>query len=150
MSFRVGRKAQNRNDVVVLFEQRSEVELVVELPLALQRSGVHDFNGDALVVEGGVEDGAEAALAEEAGGGEGVGGAAEDGVGEAVRGPGVGGGGAFLGELLAEAEGEEEEEGEGGGGGGGGDYGGVVVVGVVGGRNQRLGFRDLTRRHGDE
>lgn len=67
-----------------------------------------------------------------------------------MRGPGVGGGGAFLGELLAEAEGEEEEEGEGGDGGGGGDYGGAVVVGVVGGRNQRLGFRDLTRRHGDE
>lgn len=147
MSFRVGRKAQNRNDVVVLFEQRSEVELVVELSLALQRSGVHDFNGDALVMKGGVEDGAKAALAEEAGRGEGVGGAAEDGVGVAVRGPRVGGGGAFLGELLAEAEGEEEEEGEGGGGGGGGDYGGAVVVG---GRNQRLGFRDLTRRHGDE
>lgn len=68
MSFRIGRKAQNRNDVVVLLEQRCEIELVVELPLALQRSGVHDFNGDALVVESAVEDGAEAALAEAAGG----------------------------------------------------------------------------------
>lgn len=129
--------------MVVLLEQRCEIELVVELPLALQRSGVHDFNGDALVVESAVEDGAEAALAEAAGCGEGVGGAAEDGVGEAVRGLGVGGGGALLGELLAEAEGEEEEEREGGGGGGGGDCGGAVAV-VVGGRNQRLRLRDLT------
>lgn len=97
-----------------------------------------------------MEDGAEASLAEEAGGGEGVGGAAEDGVGEAVRGLGVGGGGALLGELLAEAEGEEEEEREGGGGGGGGDCCGAVAVGVLGGRNRRLRFRDLTRRHDDE
>lgn len=69
-----------------------------------------------------MEDGAEAALAKAAGGGEVVGGTAEDGVGELLRGLGVGQDGALFGEFFAEAEGEEEEEGKGCDGRGGGDY----------------------------
>lgn len=67
-------------------EHGGEEELVLELALALEGAGVHELDGDLLVGlgEGAEEDGAEAALAEAAGGGEGVGGAAEDGVGEAV------------------------------------------------------------------
>lgn len=76
----------------------------MELALALERTGVHEFDGDVLIVgEGTAVDGAEAALAEAVGGGEGGGGGAEVGVGEAVWGLGIGRDSAFAGEL-AEAE----------------------------------------------
>lgn len=55
----------------------------MKLALALERAGVHDLDGDGERLERAGEDGAEPSLAEAVG--EGVGGAAEDGVGEAVR-----------------------------------------------------------------
>ena len=83
---------------------RGEEEFVVELALALERSGVHEFNGDGASGKGAREDRAEAAVAEA--GGEGVGGAAEEGVSVGVRGVGVGIGG--RGGAFAFAEAEEE------------------------------------------
>lgn len=65
-------------------ELGSEEELVVKLTLALERAGVHDLDGDGERLERAGEDGSEPSLAEAVG--EGVGGATEDGVGEAVRG----------------------------------------------------------------
>lgn len=59
-------------------------------------------------------DGAEAALSEAVVGGEGGGGVAEDGVGEAVWGLRVGRDGSFA-DDFAEANSEKDEEGEGGG-----------------------------------
>lgn len=55
----------------------------MKLALALERARVHDLDGDGERLERAGEDGAEPSLAEAVG--EGVGGAAEDGVGEAVR-----------------------------------------------------------------
>lgn len=96
-------------------EHGGEEELILELALALEGAGVHELDGDLLASlgEGSVEDGAEAALAEAAGWGEGVGGAAEDGVGEAVWrlgfgvGDGFGLGGRALASDLAEADNQE-------------------------------------------
>ena len=59
-----------------------------------------------------IENWAEPTLTKAAGSGEGVRGAAEDGVGEAVGWPGVSLGGCPLTGELAEAYDEEEEEGE--------------------------------------
>ena len=106
-------------------EPRSEEKLVVELALPLEGGGgVHELDGDGFSGEGAGEDGAEAAVAE--GGGEVVGGAAEEGVGEPVWGVRVGVGG-WSGSLLlpcAVAEAEEHHEDEGAcGGGGGQDWG---------------------------
>ncbi|PON69973.1 LOW QUALITY PROTEIN: hypothetical protein PanWU01x14_084370 [Parasponia andersonii] len=113
----VRREPEDRNNVAGV-EHGGEEELVLELPLALERAGVHELDGDLLagLGERAVEHGAEAALAEAAGCGEGVGGAAQDGVGEAVGGLGVGLGGGPLAGDLAEADDEEEEKGESGGG----------------------------------
>ena len=71
----------------------------------MERTGVHGFDGEVLIVgEGTTVDGAEAALAEAVRGEEGGGSGAEVGVGEAVWGLGIGRNSAFAGEL-AEAEG---------------------------------------------
>jgi len=68
-------------------ELGGEEKLVVELALALVRRGrVHQLDGDGGSGEGAGEYGTEAAVAQA--GGEGIGGAAEDGEGEAVRGGG--------------------------------------------------------------
>ena len=58
----------------------------MELALALEGGGVHELDGDGVAGEGAGEDGAEAAVAEARR--ERVRGAAEDGVGERVRGDG--------------------------------------------------------------
>lgn len=119
MPLPVGGEPDER-DYVVGVDLGTEGELVVELALALERAGgVHDLDGDVSrrASQGGAVDGAEAALAEEEGGGEIGGGLAEGGVGEAVGREGGGGGGSRDGAFLlaegGEAGGEEEEEREG-------------------------------------
>lgn len=95
--------------------------------------------------KGSEEYGPEAALAEAARGGEGVCGASEEGVGEAVRGLGVGfWGGAFAGDF-AEADKEEEEERKGGGGGAGERYEEMGAVGLRL-RLRRWGLGDMAHR----
>lgn len=102
-------------------EVRGEREFVVELTFSLERTGrVHELERDGLAGrEGCLVDRAEAAVAEFGGRGEGVGGAAEEGVGEAAVVVVVGivvliveGGGAVVGELTVEenCEGDEERE----------------------------------------
>lgn len=119
-SFWVGGESEDGND-----ERRVELggqeELVLELALALERARVHDLDSDILagVGESTEEDGAEAALAEAALRGERIGGAAEDGVGEAVGRLGVGFRGGSLPGDLATANYKEEEKRKGGGRGGG-------------------------------
>lgn len=92
--FAVGGEAEHGDEVWGV-ELGGEEELVVELALALEGAGVHGLDGDGHgrgAVEGAGENGAEAALAEALR--ERVRGAAEGGVGEAMRrGAGVGGGG---------------------------------------------------------
>lgn len=97
--------------------------------------------------EGSEEYGAEAALAEAARGGEGVGGGSEKGVGEAMRGLGVGfWGGAFSGDF-AEADKEEEEDRKGGGGRAGEWYEEMGAVGLrLRLRLRRWGVVDLAHR----
>jgi len=74
-------------DDVAREELGGEEELVVELALALLGGGgVHELDSDGDSGESAGEYGAEATMAEA--GGEGIGGAAEDGKGEAVRGGG--------------------------------------------------------------
>lgn len=102
----------NGGDDVGRTELGSEEELVVELALSLVGGRVHELDGDAFSGgEGAGEDGSEAAVAEA--GGEGVGGTAEEGVGEVVRGFVIGwwGGGFFVeGAEVKEKEKEEERE----------------------------------------
>ena len=82
--FGVGREPHGGDDLGGAAEHGGEEELVVELALALLggRGGVHELHGDGgsrRRRERAGEDGAEAAVAE--GGGKGVGGSAEEGVG---------------------------------------------------------------------
>ena len=115
-SFRVGAEVRGGDDVAGE-ELRGEEEFVVELALTLVvvGGGVHELDCDGGAGEGAGEDGAEASVAEARG--EGVGGTAEDGEGEAVRRGGGGrrrrvGGSAFAGEGAVAEEEKEEEKGE--------------------------------------
>ena len=85
--FGVGGEPHNGDDVGGVAEHVGEEELVLELALALMggRGGVHELHshgGSRRRREGAGEDEVEAVMAE--GRGEGVGGAVEEGVGEAV------------------------------------------------------------------
>lgn len=83
----------------------SEKQLVLKLTFALKRTSVHNFNSNFLVVKSSAINGTETALTEAVGGGEGIGGGADGGVGEFVWWFGIGRDGAFARCEFAEAEG---------------------------------------------
>lgn len=100
-TFGVGGEADGRDESGGPKPGREE-ELVVELALSLLGDRVHELDGNGVAGKGAGEDRTEATVAEA--GGEGVGGAAEEGVGKGVRGSGVGVGGRGGAFTLAEAE----------------------------------------------
>lgn len=140
--------ADERHHSIAAVDLWRQRELVVELSVSLEGASVHELDGEGMAVrwDGGAVDGAEAALAELVGGGEGGGGAAESGVREAAGLVEVGGGRPATGELSEQKDEEEDYDSENGRSGRDGENEGRQRVAAV--VEERLGRFWLARWHG--